>query len=136
MDITLALDIRYHKRKKKKSYHQENKHGASKSNSSHPQNSSSPNQKKEKNLHKRDKPHSSLLDRDFKLMGSEKQRRIKEGLCFYRGRKHILESHFKRPQTQLSQPSGKFPSHGKARVKIIFCSMVFTVFHPEHNCAF
>ncbi|MBW0485782.1 hypothetical protein O181_025497 [Austropuccinia psidii MF-1] len=114
MDITLDLDTRYYERQKEKSHHQEKKPEASKSNSSHPQNSSSSNQKKKKNFQKRDKPHSSLLNKDFKLMGSEKERRIKEGLCTYCGGKHILESCFKRPQNQLSQPSGKFPSQGKS----------------------
>ncbi|MBW0527113.1 hypothetical protein O181_066828 [Austropuccinia psidii MF-1] len=77
MDFTLELDTRYHERQNKKSHHQEKKPEASKSNSSHPQNSSSSSQKKEKNFQKRDKPHSSLLNKDFKLMISEKERRIK-----------------------------------------------------------
>ncbi|MBW0526749.1 hypothetical protein O181_066464 [Austropuccinia psidii MF-1] len=41
MDVTLEIDTRYHERKKKKSHHQEKKPEASKSNSSHPQTSSS-----------------------------------------------------------------------------------------------
>ncbi|MBW0562000.1 hypothetical protein O181_101715 [Austropuccinia psidii MF-1] len=41
MDITLELDTRYHERQNEKSHHQEKKPEASKSNSSHPQNSSS-----------------------------------------------------------------------------------------------
>ncbi|MBW0569145.1 hypothetical protein O181_108860 [Austropuccinia psidii MF-1] len=114
MDVTLELDTRYHERKKEKGHHQEKKPEASKSSSSHPQNSSSSSQKKKKNFQKRDKPHSSLLNKDFKLMNSEKERRIKEGLCTYCGGKHSLESCFKRPQNKLTQPSGKFPSQGKA----------------------
>ncbi|MBW0563571.1 hypothetical protein O181_103286 [Austropuccinia psidii MF-1] len=134
MDITLELDTRYHERQKEKGHFQEKKSESSKSNSSHSQNSSSSSQKK-KNFQKREKPHSSLLNKDFKLMGSEKERRIKEGLCAYCGRKHNLETCFKRPQNQLAQPSGKFTSQGKARVKIMLYSMVFTAFHPEKNCA-
>ncbi|MBW0485484.1 hypothetical protein O181_025199 [Austropuccinia psidii MF-1] len=129
MDITLELYTRYHKRQKEK------KPEASKSNSSQPQSSSNSNYKK-KNFEKRDMPHSSLLNEDFKLMNSEKERRIKEGLCTYGGGNHSIESCFKRPQNKLTQMAGKFPSQGKALVKIMLCSMVFTVFHPEHNCTF
>ncbi|MBW0567090.1 hypothetical protein O181_106805 [Austropuccinia psidii MF-1] len=115
MDVSLKLDTRYHERQKEKNHHQEKKPEASKSNSSHHQNSSSSSHKK-KNFHaqKRDKPHSSLLNKDFKLKGSEKERTIKEGLCIYCGGKHSLESCFKRPQNKLAQPSGQFPSQGKA----------------------
>ncbi|MBW0460352.1 hypothetical protein O181_000067 [Austropuccinia psidii MF-1] len=114
MDVTLELDTRYHERQKEKTHHQEKKPEASKSNSSHPQNSSSSSQKKKKNFQKRDKPHSSLLNKDFKFMNSDKERRIKEGLCTYCGWKHSLESCFKRPQKKLTQPSGQFPSQVKA----------------------
>ncbi|MBW0563742.1 hypothetical protein O181_103457 [Austropuccinia psidii MF-1] len=109
MDVSLELDTRYHERQKEK------KPEASKSNSSHNQNSSSSSHKK-KNSHsqKRDKPHPSLLNKDFKLKGSEKERRIKEGLCTYCGGKHSLESCLKRPQNKLTQGSGSFPSQGKA----------------------
>ncbi|MBW0503888.1 hypothetical protein O181_043603 [Austropuccinia psidii MF-1] len=68
MDVTLELDTRYHERQKDNSHHQEKKSEASKSNSSHPQNSSSSSHKKKKNFQKRDKPHSSLLNKDFKSM--------------------------------------------------------------------
>ncbi|MBW0508647.1 hypothetical protein O181_048362 [Austropuccinia psidii MF-1] len=116
MDVTLELDTRYHERQKQKGHYQEKNPEASKSNSSHHKNSSSSSQKKNKNFHpqKRDKPHSSLQNKDFKLLGSEKERRIKEALCTYCGGKHSLESCFKRPQNQLTQPSGRFPSQGKA----------------------
>ncbi|MBW0473817.1 hypothetical protein O181_013532 [Austropuccinia psidii MF-1] len=96
MDITLDLDTRYHERKNEKSNHQEKKPEASKSNSSHPPNSSSSSQKK-KSFQKRDKPHFSLLNKDFKLMNSEKERRIKESLCTCCGGKHSLESCFEMP---------------------------------------
>ncbi|MBW0467580.1 hypothetical protein O181_007295 [Austropuccinia psidii MF-1] len=72
IDITLELDTRYHERQNEKSHHQEKKPEASKSNFSHPQNSSSSSQKKKKNFQKRDMPHSSLLNKDFKFMNSEK----------------------------------------------------------------
>ncbi|MBW0472810.1 hypothetical protein O181_012525 [Austropuccinia psidii MF-1] len=102
MDITLELDTRYHERQKEK------KPEASKSNSS------SSSHKKKKKFQKRDKPHSSLLNKEFKLMNSEKERRIKEGLCTYCGGKHNLESCFKRPQNKLTRLLGNFPSQGKA----------------------
>ncbi|MBW0571143.1 hypothetical protein O181_110858 [Austropuccinia psidii MF-1] len=121
MDITLKLDTRYHERQKEKSHHQEKKPESSKSNSSHPQSSSSSSQRKKKNFQKRDKPHSSLLNKDFKLMNSEKEREIKEGLCTHCGGKHSLESCFKRTQNKLTKPSGNFPIQGKARVKIMLC---------------
>ncbi|MBW0489659.1 hypothetical protein O181_029374 [Austropuccinia psidii MF-1] len=71
MDITLELDTRYHERQKEKSNHQEKNPEASKSNSSQSQSPSNSNQKK-KDFKKRDKPHSSLLNKYFKLMNSEK----------------------------------------------------------------
>ncbi|MBW0577028.1 hypothetical protein O181_116743 [Austropuccinia psidii MF-1] len=114
MDVTLELDTRYHERQNEKSHYQEKKPETSKSSSSHPQNSSSSSHKKKKNVQKRDKPHSSLLNKDFKLMNFEKERRIKEDLCTYCGGKHSLESCIKRPQNKLTQPSGKFTSQGKA----------------------
>ncbi|MBW0572790.1 hypothetical protein O181_112505 [Austropuccinia psidii MF-1] len=114
MDITLELDTRYHERQKEKNHHQEKKPEASKSNYAHPQNSSSSSHKQKKNFQKRDKPHSSLLNKYFKLINSEKERRIKEGLCTYCGWKHSLESCFKMPQNKLTQSSGTFPSQGKA----------------------
>ncbi|MBW0569173.1 hypothetical protein O181_108888 [Austropuccinia psidii MF-1] len=113
MDVTLELDTRYHERKKEKNHNQEKKPEAPRSSTSHPQNSSSSSHKN-KNFQKTDKPHSSLLIKDFKLMNSEKERRIKEGLFTYCGRKHSLESCIKRPQNKLTQPSGNFPSQGKA----------------------
>ncbi|MBW0479875.1 hypothetical protein O181_019590 [Austropuccinia psidii MF-1] len=108
MDITLELDSRYHERQEEKTHHQKKNPEASKSNSS------SSIQKKEKTFQKRDKPHSSLLNKDFKLMNSEKERIIKESLCTYCGGKHSLDSCFQRPQNKLTQLSGKFHSPGKA----------------------
>ncbi|MBW0528047.1 hypothetical protein O181_067762 [Austropuccinia psidii MF-1] len=114
MDITLVLDTRYNERQNDKSHDQEKKPEASKSNSSHPQSSSTSSQKKKKNFQQRDKPNSSLLNKDLKFMNSEKEKRIKEGLFTYFGGKHSLESCIKRPQNKLTQPSGNFPSQGKA----------------------
>ncbi|MBW0552771.1 hypothetical protein O181_092486 [Austropuccinia psidii MF-1] len=51
----------------------EKKPEASKSSSSHPQKSASSSQKRKKNFQKRDKPHSFLLNKYFKLMNSEKE---------------------------------------------------------------
>ncbi|MBW0592995.1 hypothetical protein O181_132710 [Austropuccinia psidii MF-1] len=114
MDVTLELDTRYHERQKEKNHYQEKKLEVRRSSTSHPQNSSSSTHKKKNNLQKRDKPHSSLLNKYFKLINSAKERRIKEGLCTYCGGKHSLESCIKRPQNKLTQLSGKFPSQGKA----------------------
>ncbi|MBW0479160.1 hypothetical protein O181_018875 [Austropuccinia psidii MF-1] len=74
MDVSLELDTRYHERQKENNHHQEKKPEASKSNSSHHKNSSSSSNKKN-NFHSQiqDKPHSSLLNKDFKLKGSEKE---------------------------------------------------------------
>ncbi|MBW0481512.1 hypothetical protein O181_021227 [Austropuccinia psidii MF-1] len=115
MDISLELDTAYHERQKEKNHHQEKKREASNSNSYHHQNSSSSSHKK-KNFHsqKWDKPHSSLLNKDFKLKGSQKERRIKEGLCTYCDGEHSLEACIKTPQNKHTQPSGSFPSQGKA----------------------
>ncbi|MBW0580317.1 hypothetical protein O181_120032 [Austropuccinia psidii MF-1] len=113
MDITLEPDTRNHERKNEKSHHQEKKPEALKSNYSHPQNSSSSSQKKKKNFQNSDKTNFSLLNKDVKLMNPEKEIRIKEGFCTYFGGKNSLESCFKIPQNQLSQPSGKSPRQGK-----------------------
>ncbi|MBW0528038.1 hypothetical protein O181_067753 [Austropuccinia psidii MF-1] len=114
MDITLELDTRYHERQKENNHYQEKKPESPRSSTSHPQNSTSSSHKKKKNFQKRDKPHSSSLNKDFKLMNSEKERRIPEGLFTCCGGKHSLESCIKRPQNKLTQPSGQFPSQGKA----------------------
>ncbi|MBW0568019.1 hypothetical protein O181_107734 [Austropuccinia psidii MF-1] len=110
MYITLEIETRYHERKKEKMPE------ASKSVSSHHQNSSRSNQKKKKNFHskKRDNPYYSFLNKEFKLKGSEKERRLKEGLCAYCGGKHNLKACVKWPQNQLAKPSGKFPIQGKS----------------------
>ncbi|MBW0463351.1 hypothetical protein O181_003066 [Austropuccinia psidii MF-1] len=97
MDITLELDTRYHERQKQKGSNQEKKPPVTGSNSSRPpQDSSSkrPHHRKNKQGKQfqasKDKPHSSLLNKGNGLIGSEKGRRIKEGLCTYFGGKHPI----------------------------------------------
>ncbi|MBW0494639.1 hypothetical protein O181_034354 [Austropuccinia psidii MF-1] len=84
MDITLELATRYHERQKGQGGNQEKKPPFTVSNFSRPpQDSSSkrPHHKKNKKGKKfqvsKDKPHASLLNKDNKLIGSEKERRIK-----------------------------------------------------------
>ncbi|MBW0523640.1 hypothetical protein O181_063355 [Austropuccinia psidii MF-1] len=107
MDITLELDTRYHERQKEKHSHQERKPPISGSNSFKPPQISSSkrpyHRKNKKGKHfqvSKDKPHASLLTKDNKLIGSEKERRIKEGLCTYCGGKHPIEKCFKRPENR------------------------------------
>ncbi|MBW0513518.1 hypothetical protein O181_053233 [Austropuccinia psidii MF-1] len=121
MDINLELDTRYHERQKETGSHQENRLLVSGSNSSRtPQDSSSkrPHHKKNKKGKQfqvsKDKPHSSLLNKDNKLIGSEKERGIKEGLFTYCGGKHPIKKCFKRSQNKPGSSKG-FPSkQGKA----------------------
>ncbi|MBW0501717.1 hypothetical protein O181_041432 [Austropuccinia psidii MF-1] len=99
--------MRYHERQKEKGSHQEKKPPTTGSNSSRPpQDSSSKRPHHKKNRKGKqfqvleDKPHSALLNKDNKLIGSEKERRIKEGLCTYCGGNHSIEKLFKRPQNK------------------------------------
>ncbi|MBW0568541.1 hypothetical protein O181_108256 [Austropuccinia psidii MF-1] len=92
MDITLELDTRYHERKKEKGGNQEKKSPVPGSNPSrHPQGSSSKthhhkkNKKGKKLQSSKGKPHAAPLNKDNKLIGSVKERRIKEGLFPYCG---------------------------------------------------
>ncbi|MBW0561685.1 hypothetical protein O181_101400 [Austropuccinia psidii MF-1] len=122
MEITLELDTRYHERQKKKGSHKEKNNPVSGSNSSRPPQESSskrPHHKKNKKGKRfqasKDKPHSALLNKDNKLIGSEKERRIKEGLFTYCGGNHPIEKCFKRPQKKPGSSSRGFPSkQGKA----------------------
>ncbi|MBW0506337.1 hypothetical protein O181_046052 [Austropuccinia psidii MF-1] len=107
MDVTLELDTIFHERQKEKGGNQEKNPPVNGYNQSRPpQNSSSkrPHQKKNKKGKKfhfsKDKPHAALLNKDNKLIGSEKERRIEEGLCTYCGGKHPIEKFFKRPQNK------------------------------------
>ncbi|MBW0471139.1 hypothetical protein O181_010854 [Austropuccinia psidii MF-1] len=121
IDITLELDARYHERQKEKGSHQEKNPPISGANSSKPPQSSSSKKpyhrknKKGKNFQvSKDKPHAALLTKDNKLVGSEKEMRIKKGLCNYCGGKHPLEKCFKRPENRQGS-SKDFPStQGKA----------------------
>ncbi|MBW0578257.1 hypothetical protein O181_117972 [Austropuccinia psidii MF-1] len=121
MDVTLELDTRYHERQKEKGGNQEKKPPATGSNQSRPpQNSSSkrPHQKKNKEgkqfQSSKDTTHAALLNKDNKLIGSEKERRIKEGLCTYCGGKHPIEKCFKRPQNKPGSSTGFLSKQGKA----------------------
>ncbi|MBW0484775.1 hypothetical protein O181_024490 [Austropuccinia psidii MF-1] len=113
MDITLELDTRYHEREKEKSNHQEKKPESSK------ENSSSSNKKKKKNSHsqKRNKPHSSLLNKDFKLMVCEKERRIKEGLCTYCVGKIVLRPVSKGLKTSFLNLQENIPAREKPELR-------------------
>ncbi|MBW0584213.1 hypothetical protein O181_123928 [Austropuccinia psidii MF-1] len=142
MDITLELDTRYHERQKEKGSYQEKKSPISGSKTSKPPQSSPSKKPYHKNNKKgkifqvsKDKPHAALLNKGNKLISSEKDRRIKEGLCNYCGGKHPFEKCFKRLENR--QGSSKvFPSkQGKALVGIMMCLMVLTYFLQEHNCA-
>ncbi|MBW0574586.1 hypothetical protein O181_114301 [Austropuccinia psidii MF-1] len=121
MDITLELDTRYHERQKEKGSHQEKKPPISESISSKPPQSSSSQKpyhrknKKGKNFQvSKDKPHAALLNKDNKLIGSEKERRIKEGLCNYCGGNHPFEKCFKRPENRKGSSKGSPSKQGKA----------------------
>ncbi|MBW0566830.1 hypothetical protein O181_106545 [Austropuccinia psidii MF-1] len=108
-------------REREKGRHQEKNPPVTGSNSSRPPQESSskrPHHKKNKKgkqfQSSKDKPHSSLLNKDNKSNGTEKERRIKEGLFTYCGGKHPIKKFFKRPQNKPG-PSRGFPSkQGKA----------------------
>ncbi|MBW0578939.1 hypothetical protein O181_118654 [Austropuccinia psidii MF-1] len=106
-DVTLELDTRYHERQNKKVGNQEKKPPVTGSNQSRPRQNSfskTPHQKKNKKGKKfqssKDKPHASLLNKENKLIGSENERRIKEGLFTYCGGKNPIEKCFERPQNK------------------------------------
>ncbi|MBW0497498.1 hypothetical protein O181_037213 [Austropuccinia psidii MF-1] len=97
MDITLELDTRYHERQKEKGGNQEKKPPVSGPNTSRPSQGSSSkrphykkNNKGKKFQASKDKPHAAILNNENKLIGFEKERRIKEGLCTYCGGKHPI----------------------------------------------
>ncbi|MBW0493786.1 hypothetical protein O181_033501 [Austropuccinia psidii MF-1] len=84
MDITFELDTRYHERQKEKVSHQEKKPPIRGFNSSKPPqglSSKKPHRRKKKKGKNfevyKDKPHATILTKDNKLIGSEKERRIK-----------------------------------------------------------
>ncbi|MBW0517107.1 hypothetical protein O181_056822 [Austropuccinia psidii MF-1] len=106
MDITMELDNRYNERQKEKGSHHEKKPPVTGSNLPRPPQDSSkrPHHKKNKKGKQfqasRDKPNSALLNKDNKLIGSEKERRIKEGLFTYCGGEPPIEKCFKRHQNK------------------------------------
>ncbi|MBW0469596.1 hypothetical protein O181_009311 [Austropuccinia psidii MF-1] len=115
MEITLELDDRYLEGQKEKGIHQDKKPPISGSNSSKPSQSASSKKpyprenKKGKNFQvSKDQPHVALLTKENKLIGSEKERRIKEGLCTYCGGEHPIEKCFKRPENRKGSSRG-FP---------------------------
>ncbi|MBW0478129.1 hypothetical protein O181_017844 [Austropuccinia psidii MF-1] len=142
MEITLQLDIRYHDRKNENGGNQEKQHTVTGSNSFRPaQDSYSKNPHHEKNKGKnfqvsKDNPHAACLNKEKKLIDSEKVRRIKEGLCNYCGGRHPTEKCFKIPQNRPGYLRG-FPSkQGRALVIIMMCSMALTYFLQEEIVKF
>ncbi|MBW0512971.1 hypothetical protein O181_052686 [Austropuccinia psidii MF-1] len=116
MDITLEFDISYYERQKEKGSQREKKPPVTGSNSSTPPQDSSPKRPHRKKNKKgkqfqasKDTPHYALLNKNHKLIGSVKERRIKEGLCTYCGGKHPIEKCFKGPQNKPGSSRG-FPS--------------------------
>ncbi|MBW0526439.1 hypothetical protein O181_066154 [Austropuccinia psidii MF-1] len=111
----------YHERKKGKGINQEKKPPISGSNSSKPPQSSCSKKayprknKKGRNFQvSKDKPHTALLTKDSKLICSEKERRIKEGLCTYCGGNRPNEKCFKRPENRQGSSRGLPSKQGKA----------------------
>ncbi|MBW0553377.1 hypothetical protein O181_093092 [Austropuccinia psidii MF-1] len=109
MDITLELDTRYHERQKEKGSHQHKKPPVTGSNALRPPQSSSSKRPHHKKNEKgkpfpasKDKPHSSLLNKDNKLIGSKKERGIKEVLCNYCG----VNTQFKNDSRDLRKSLG------------------------------
>ncbi|MBW0555607.1 hypothetical protein O181_095322 [Austropuccinia psidii MF-1] len=97
MDVTLELDRRCHESQKEKGGNQEKKPPVPGFNTSRPSQGSSSKRTHHKNNKKgkkfqssQDKPHASLLNKENKLIGSVKERRIKEGLCTYCGGKNPI----------------------------------------------
>ncbi|MBW0466562.1 hypothetical protein O181_006277 [Austropuccinia psidii MF-1] len=121
MDITLELDTRYHERQKEKGGTQEKKPPVPGSNPSRPPQGSCSKtlhhkrKKKAKTFQfSKDKTHSVLLNKDSKLISSEKERRIKEGSCTYCCGKHPIVKCFKRPQNKPGSSRGFPNKQGKA----------------------
>ncbi|MBW0475357.1 hypothetical protein O181_015072 [Austropuccinia psidii MF-1] len=120
LDITVELDTRYHERQKEKGSHQENKHpviGSNSSGSLQDSYSKRPHHKKNnkgKQLQaSKDKPHSALLKKDNTLSGSEKERRIKEGICTYCGGKHPIENASRDLRASLGHQEASLASREK-----------------------
>ncbi|MBW0589290.1 hypothetical protein O181_129005 [Austropuccinia psidii MF-1] len=114
---SLISNTRHHERQKEKCGNQEKKPPATGSNQSRPPQNpylKRPHQKKNKKgkqfQSSNNKPHAALLSKDNKLISSEKERRIKEGLCTYCGGKNTIEKCFKSPQNKPGSSSRGFPS--------------------------
>ncbi|MBW0482778.1 hypothetical protein O181_022493 [Austropuccinia psidii MF-1] len=116
INVTFELDTRYHERQGGKGSNKEKKPPVPGSNPSRPPQGSSSkrphnqnNRKGKQFLSSKDKPHAACLNNDNKLIDSEKERRIIEGLFTHCGRKHPIEQCFKRPQNKPGSSRG-FPS--------------------------
>ncbi|MBW0529204.1 hypothetical protein O181_068919 [Austropuccinia psidii MF-1] len=114
-------NTRYHERQKEKGSNQQKEPPVTRYNIFRPpQDSSSKNphhkkSKKGKNFQSsKDTSHAALLNKDNKLISSEKKRRIKEGLCTYCGGKHPIEEFFKRPQNRPGSSRGFPKNQGEA----------------------
>ncbi|MBW0499849.1 hypothetical protein O181_039564 [Austropuccinia psidii MF-1] len=121
MDINLELDTRYLGRQKQKGSHQEKKPPIIGSNLSKPPQGSASKRpyhrknKRGKNFEiSKDKLHAALLSKDKKLIGSEKEGRIGEGLCTYCGGKHPIEECFKRPENRQGPSRAPPRKQGKS----------------------
>ncbi|MBW0548857.1 hypothetical protein O181_088572 [Austropuccinia psidii MF-1] len=114
MDVSLELVTRYHERQKEKKHHQEKKPEASKSNSSRHQDSSSSSHKK-KNFYsqKQDKPNSSLLNKVFKLKGSEKKEESRRACVLIVLGSIVLSLVSKGLKTSLPHCQAVFPAREK-----------------------
>ncbi|MBW0485592.1 hypothetical protein O181_025307 [Austropuccinia psidii MF-1] len=111
MDITLELDTRYQERKKEKGANQEKKPPVTGSNPQRTHHKK--NKKGRKSQASKGKPHATLLNKENKLIGSEKERRIKEGLCTFCGGKHPIEKFLNRPQNKPGSSRGFPRKQGK-----------------------
>ncbi|MBW0488574.1 hypothetical protein O181_028289 [Austropuccinia psidii MF-1] len=115
-----GVKYRYHERQKEKGGNQEKKPPVIGSNPSRPPQCSSskkPHYKKNKKGKKfqssKDKPHAAILNKDNKLICSENERRIKEGLCTYCGGKHPIENASREPRTSLDNQEASLASREK-----------------------
>ncbi|MBW0529136.1 hypothetical protein O181_068851 [Austropuccinia psidii MF-1] len=119
IDIILELDTRYHEREKEKGGNQEKKPPVSGSNSSRPPQGSYSKRLHQKNKNgkqsqvAKNKPHAALLNKDSKLIGCEKKRRLEECLLAYCGGKHQIEKCYKRSQNKPGSSGGLPIKKGK-----------------------
>ncbi|MBW0503362.1 hypothetical protein O181_043077 [Austropuccinia psidii MF-1] len=111
MQITLELNTRYHEGQKENGSNQEKRPPVTGSNFSRAQHKK--NREGKQFQVSKDKPHSALLNKDNKLIGLEKERRIKEGLCTYCGSKNPIEKFFKRPQNKNGHQEASLASREK-----------------------